>query len=82
MKLNLAKCTFYVSARKFLGFMVTQSGIEVNPAQIMVVLETPHPNSKKKLQLLKLSSNFGAFHSPFHKQVETFLPHTQGIKHV
>ncbi|RVW14565.1 hypothetical protein CK203_083878 [Vitis vinifera] len=82
MKLNPAKCAFYISAGKFLGFMVTQSGIEVNSAQIMVVLETPPSNSKKELQRLRLSSSFGAFHSPFHKQVETFLPHTQGSKHV
>lgn len=38
MKLNLTKCTFGVSARKFLGLMVTQRGIEVNMDQIKVVL--------------------------------------------
>lgn len=38
MKLNLIKCTFGVSARKFLGLMVTQRGIEVNMDQIKVVL--------------------------------------------
>ena len=31
MKLNPLKCTFGVSAGKFLGFMVTQRGIEANP---------------------------------------------------
>ena len=41
MKLNLAKCTFGASTGKFLGFMVTQRGIEVNIAQIKAVLETP-----------------------------------------
>ena len=30
MKLNIAKCAFGVRAGKFLRFMVTQSGIEVN----------------------------------------------------
>lgn len=30
MKLNLSKCTFAVNVGKFLGFMVTQRGIEVN----------------------------------------------------
>ena len=40
MKLNPAKCTYGVSVGKFLGFMVAQRGIEVNPAQIKVVLET------------------------------------------
>ena len=49
MKFNLTKCTFGVSAGKFLRFMVTQRGIEVNPDQIRVVLETPIPSSKKEL---------------------------------
>ena len=34
MKLNPSKCTFRVTARKFLGFMVSQRGIEVNPDKI------------------------------------------------
>ena len=32
MKLNPSKCAFKVSAGRFLGFMVTQRGIEANPA--------------------------------------------------
>ncbi|RVW83516.1 Retrovirus-related Pol polyprotein from transposon 17.6 [Vitis vinifera] len=52
MKLNSAKCAFGVSANKFLGFMVTQRGIEVNPDQIKAVMETFPPSSKKKLQRL------------------------------
>ena len=52
MKFNRAKCVFGVSTETFLGFMVTQRRIEVNPAQIKVVLETPAPSSKKKLQHL------------------------------
>ena len=34
MKLNLGKCAFSVAARKFLGFMVSQRGIEANPDKI------------------------------------------------
>ena len=49
MKLNSSKCTFEVSASKFLRFMVTQRGIEVNPDQIKDVMETFTPSSKKKL---------------------------------
>ena len=39
MKLNPSKCVFGVSAGKFLGFMVTQKGIEVSLDQIKAVLE-------------------------------------------
>ena len=49
MKLNSSKCAFEVSASKFLRFMVTQRGIEVNPDQIKDVMETFTPRSKKKL---------------------------------
>ena len=49
MKLNPAKCVFNISARKFLGFMVTQREIEVNPTQVKAILETPAPSSKKEL---------------------------------
>ena len=31
MKLNPTKCSFGVSSGKFLGYMVTQRGIEANP---------------------------------------------------
>ena len=52
MKLNPSKCAFDVSAGKFLGFMVSQRGIEVNPDQIKAVMETPPPKNKKELQRL------------------------------
>ena len=50
MKLNPTKCAFGINAGKLLGFMVTQRGIEVNPTQVKVVIETPTPNNKKELQ--------------------------------
>ena len=34
MKLNPSKCTFGVMAGKFLGFMVSQRGIKVNPDKV------------------------------------------------
>ncbi|KAK3026377.1 hypothetical protein RJ639_040466 [Escallonia herrerae] len=37
MKLNLLKCAFRVALRKFLGFMVSQRGIEANPKKIKAV---------------------------------------------
>ena len=47
MKLNPSKCAFGVSAGRFLGFMVTQRGIEANRAQLKAILESPAPNSRK-----------------------------------
>jgi hypothetical protein len=39
MKLNPAKCAFSVSSGKFLGFMVSNRGIEVNPEKVRAMLE-------------------------------------------
>ena len=52
MKLNPAKCAFGVSARKFLGFIVNNRGIEANPDKIKAVLDMPSPSSVKEVQRL------------------------------
>ena len=36
LRLNASKCSFGVGSRKFLGYMVTHMGIEINPNQIKV----------------------------------------------
>ena len=43
MKLNLSKCAFGVMTGKFLGFMVSQRGIEANPDKIRAIVEMPPP---------------------------------------
>ena len=52
MKLNPKKCAFRVSAGQFLGFMMTQGGIEANPTQLQTILESPAPSSRKGIQQL------------------------------
>ena len=52
VKLNPLKCTFGVSADKFLCFMVTQRGIEANSMQLKAILQSPVPSSKKEIQRL------------------------------
>ena len=66
MKLNPYKCAFEVSASQFLGFMVTQRGIEANPAQLKTILESPAPSLRKGVQKLtdRLAS-LGRFISRF-----------------
>ena len=39
MKLNPLKCSFGVNWGKFLGFMVTQKGIEANPINLKAIME-------------------------------------------
>ena len=52
MKLNPSKCVFGVIARKFLGFMVSQRGIEVNPEKVRAILELEPPRTVKAVQSL------------------------------
>ena len=50
MKLNPSKCAFGVTTGKFLIFMVSQRGIEVNPDKIQAIMEiTPSKNVKEVL---------------------------------
>ena len=37
LRLNASKCSFGVRSGKFLGYMVTHQGIEVNPNQIKAI---------------------------------------------
>ena len=52
MKLNSSKCVFGVTAGKFLGFMVSQRGIEVNPEKVRAIMELAPPKTVKELQSL------------------------------
>ena len=52
MKLNPSKCAFGVSAKKFLGFIVNNRGIEANPDKIKDVLDMPSPSNIKEVQRL------------------------------
>ena len=52
MKLNPSKCEFGVTGRNFLGFMVSQRGIEVNPDKIQAIIEMAPPRNMKEVQSL------------------------------
>ena len=43
MKLNPFKCAFGVASEKFMGFMVNNRGIKVNPEKIRVLLNMKSP---------------------------------------
>jgi len=52
MKLNPTKCAFGVSSGKFLGYLVSQRGIEANPEKVRAVLKMQPPRTMKQLQQL------------------------------
>ena len=49
LRLNVDKCVFNVGAGKFLGYMITQRGIEVNPNQISAIEQLESPSNPKEV---------------------------------
>ena len=45
IRLNLVKCAFGVAFGKFLGFIISQRGIEANPKKIRAILELSPPRT-------------------------------------
>ena len=52
MKMKPSKCVFGVTARKFLGFMVSQRGVEVNLEKVRAIMELRPPRTMKEVQSL------------------------------
>ena len=52
LRLNASKCSFGVGSGKFLGYMVTHRGIEVNPDQIRAIHSMQPPRNPKEVQKL------------------------------
>ena len=52
LHLNTNKCAFEVGASKFLGHMITNRGIEVNPVQIEAVKHLKPQSNPKEVQIL------------------------------
>lgn len=52
MKLNLRKCTFDMSSKKFMGYMVNKTGIEPKSNKIIAIVEIKAPTGPKEVQSL------------------------------
>ena len=52
LQLNASKCSFGVGLGKFLGYMVTHHGIEVNPDQIKAINNLQSLRNSKEVQKL------------------------------
>ena len=49
IKLNPSKCAFGVASRKFLGFMMSQRGIEANLEKVRAILDMASPKTIKEV---------------------------------
>ena len=72
MKLNPRWCVFGVTAGKFLGFMVSQRGIEVNPEKVRAIMELGLPRTVKEVQ--SLNGKIAALNRFISKATDKCLP--------
>ena len=74
LKLNASKCTFRVSSGKFLEYLVTSQGIEVNSDQIIALKNLKPPRSPKEAQrLTRMTIAFNHFISKFANKCRPFF---------
>ena len=78
MKLNPSKCVFGVTAGKFLGFMVSQRGIEVNLEKVRAILELEPPRTVKAVQ--SLNGKVAALNRFVSKVTDKCLPFFRVLK--
>ena len=75
MKLNPSKC---LSLGKFLGFMVSQRGIEANPEKVRAILEMSSPKTVKEVQ--SLTGRVAALNRFVSKAMDKCLPFFKTLK--
>jgi hypothetical protein len=81
LKMNPLKCAFGVSAGRFLGFIVHERGIEVDPKKVEAIRRIQEPTCKKDLQNLLGKVNYlRRFISNLAGKIESLLPLVR-IKH-
>ena len=72
LRLNVSKCSFGVGSSKFLGYMVTHKGIEVNPDQIKAINDLKPPRNAKEVQ--KLTRMIAALNRFISRSADRYRP--------
>ncbi|KAL0416119.1 UNVERIFIED_CONTAM: hypothetical protein Slati_3443800 [Sesamum latifolium] len=80
LKLNPGKCAFGVQGECFLGFMVTQRGIEANPSKIKAILDMKAPSNVSEVQ--RLTGRITTLSRFISKSVEKSLPFFKVLRKV
>lgn len=78
MKLNPKKCVFRVKSGKFLGFLVSERGIDANPEKVDAILNLPEPKNVRDIQ--KLTGKMAALTRFISMSAEKSLPFFQLLK--
>ncbi|KAL0295094.1 UNVERIFIED_CONTAM: Retrovirus-related Pol polyprotein from transposon [Sesamum radiatum] len=80
LKLNPAKCAFGVQGGRFLGFMVTQRGIEANPLKIKAIIDMKAPTCLNEAQ--RLTGRIAALSRFISKSAEKSLPFFKTLRKI
>ncbi|KAL0434786.1 UNVERIFIED_CONTAM: Retrovirus-related Pol polyprotein from transposon [Sesamum radiatum] len=80
LKLNSGKCAFGVSGGCFIGFMVTQWGIEANPDKINAIMDMRPPTSINEVQ--QLTGRIAALSRFISKSTEKGLSYFKTLRKV
>ena len=72
MRLNPSKCVFGVASGKFLGFVVSQRGIEANQEKVQAIINMASPKTVKEVQ--KLTGRIAALNRFVSKASDKCLP--------
>ena len=78
MKLNPSKCVFGVALGKFLGFMVSQRGIEVNPEKVQAIINVASSRTVKEVQ--KFTRRITALNRFVSRATDKCLPFFKTLK--
>ncbi|GKV28927.1 hypothetical protein SLEP1_g37913 [Rubroshorea leprosula] len=78
MKLNPLKCTFAVESGKFLGYVVSKKGIEVNLEKVQAVQQMEPPKTVKDVQ--RLTGRVAALHRFIARSAERCLPFFKALR--
>ena len=78
MRLNPSKCVFGVASGKFLGFMVSQRGIEANLEKVRAIINMASPRTVKDVQ--KLTGRIVALNRFVSRATDKCLPFFKTLK--
>ena len=78
MKLNPSKCVLGVASGMFLGFMVSQRGIEANPEKVQAIINMVSPRTIKEVQ--KLTGRIAALNRFVSRATDKCLPFFKTLK--
>jgi hypothetical protein len=75
LKMNPLKCAFGVSTGRFLGFIVLEGGIEIDPKKVESIERLAEPTRKRDVQKLLGKVNYlRHFIVNLARKIESFLP--------